>query len=99
MLKDDAVFVPANPLGQDQDQGLFSAFEPGVRTLPAGFRVASRFKPLPVDIVFEKDVAVTLHDGVTMYVDILRPAGAEEVPVIVAWSPYGKKHRQRAEVR
>ena len=90
MLKDDAVFVPANPLGQDQDQGLFSAFEPGVRTLPAGFRVASRFKPLPVDIVFEKDVAVTLHDGVTMYVDILRPAGAEEVPVIVAWSPYGK---------
>ncbi|WP_353067656.1 hypothetical protein [Tunturiibacter psychrotolerans] len=26
----------------------------------------------------------------TIYVDVLRPAGAEKVPVIVAWSPYGK---------
>ena len=37
-----------------------------------------------------KDVAVILRDGVTIYVDVLRPAGAEKVPVIVAWSPYGK---------
>ena len=39
---------------------------------------------------WEKDVAVTLRDGVTIYVDVLRPAGTEKVPVIVAWSPYGK---------
>jgi uncharacterized protein len=31
-----------------------------------------------------------LRDGVTIYVDLFRPAGAEKVPVIVAWSPYGK---------
>ena len=90
MLDNQEVFVPANPLGQEQDQGLFSNFEPGVRTLPAGYQVAPRFAPLPVDIVFEKDVAVTLGDGTTMYVDVLRPAAAEKVPVIVAWSPYGK---------
>ena len=89
-MYDDAVFVPANPLGQEQDQGLFSDFEPGVRTLPVGFQVADRFQPLPVEIVFEKDVAVTLRDGVTIYVDVFRPAGSEKVPVIVAWSPYGK---------
>lgn len=90
MLDNQEVFVPANPLGQEQDQGLFSDFEPGVRTLPAGFQVGPRFAPLPVDIVFEKDVAVTLSDGTTMYTDILRPAGSEKVPVIVSWSPYGK---------
>ena len=40
--------------------------------------------------MFEKDVAVQLRDGVTIYVDIFRPAGSEKVPVLVAWSPYGK---------
>ena len=49
-----------------------------------------QFRALPTDIVFDKDVAVTLRDGVTIYVDVLRPAGDEQVPVIVAWSPYGK---------
>lgn len=90
MAEESEVFVPANPNGQEQDLGVFSAFEPGTRTLPAGFQVAPRFRPLPVDIVFEKDVAVTLGDGVTMYVDVFRPAGTEKAPVIVAWSPYGK---------
>nr|WP_239096821.1 CocE/NonD family hydrolase [Streptomyces sp. SID11385] len=31
-----------------------------------------------------------MRDGVTIYVDVFRPAGTEKVPVIVAWSPYGK---------
>ena len=33
-----------------------------------------------------------LRDGVTIYVDVFRPVGVgvERVPVIVAWSPYGK---------
>ncbi len=70
--------------------GLLSAFEPGTRTLPAGFQIDPRFRALPTDVVFEKDVAVILRDGVTIYVDVLRPADAEQVPVIVAWSPYGK---------
>lgn len=89
-MYDEAVYVPANPLGQEQDQGLFSDFHPGVRTLPVGFQVAERFQPLPVEIVFEKDIAVTLRDGTTIYVDVLRPACTEPVPVLVAWSPYGK---------
>jgi predicted acyl esterase len=49
-------------------------------------------------IVFEKDVAVTLRDGVTIYVDVFRPAGNEKVPVIVAWSPYGKSQRTAPSV-
>ena len=87
---DQAVFVPISPYKEDDEQGLFSRFEPGTRTLPAGFQVHPRFKSLPVEIVLEKDVAVVLRDGVTIYIDVLRPAGTEKVPVIVAWSPYGK---------
>lgn len=91
MTDDLAVFVPANPFDDNAtDFGLFHRFEPGTRTLPAGFQVDPRFLPLPVDIVLEKDVAVTMRDGVTIYVDVLRPAGVEKVPTIVAWSPYGK---------
>ncbi len=84
------VFMPSQPLEPGDRYGVLSGYDPGVRTLPAGFRLAAAFRDLPVAIVLEKDVAVTLRDGVTTYVDILRPAGAEKVPVIVAWSPYGK---------
>jgi len=71
-------------------QGLFSGFAPGTVTLPKGFRVSEKFLPLPVDVILEKDVAVKMRDGVTIYTDVLRPATNERVPVIVAWSPYGK---------
>ncbi|WP_095156594.1 CocE/NonD family hydrolase [Pseudomonas sp. Irchel 3E13] len=91
------LFVPSHPLPAART-GLFTAFEPGTRTLKAGFQVAPPFRPLPVDIVFEKDVAVTLRDGVTIYVDVFRPAGTEQVPVIVAWSPYGKGQGTSASV-
>ena len=84
------VLVPAYPLDENSDRGLFSRFEPGTRTLPAGFQVDPRFMPLPIDIVLDKDIAVTLRDGVTIYVDVYRPAGVEQVPALVAWSPYGK---------
>ncbi|TFC06924.1 CocE/NonD family hydrolase [Cryobacterium adonitolivorans] len=89
MSDDQKMFVPSHPLPPART-GLLTAFDPGTRTLEAGFRVAPQFRELPVDIVFEKDVAVTLRDGVTIHVDVFRPAGTAQVPVIVAWSPYGK---------
>ncbi|NNJ99055.1 MAG: CocE/NonD family hydrolase [Desulfatitalea sp.] len=48
-------------------------------------------RPLPCDIVFEKDVAVKLRDGTTIYTDVFRPVGDGPFPVIVAWSGYGKQ--------
>jgi predicted acyl esterase len=87
----EKVFVPSHPLEPGGDRyGVLSGFDPGTRTLAAGWQIAPPFRSLPVDIVLEKDVAVPMRDGVTIYVDVLRPAGAEKVPVIVAWSPYGK---------
>ena len=56
--------------------GLLSPFDPGTRNLSAGYQVAPAFGPLSTDIVFEKDVAVTLRDGVRIYVDVFRPAGS-----------------------
>jgi predicted acyl esterase len=83
------IFVPSQPLPPGRT-GLLTPFGPGVRTLAAGFQVAPQFQPLPVDIIFEKDVAVSLRDGVTIDVDLFRPAGVDKVPVLLAWSPYGK---------
>ena len=87
---DGKVFVPSETYEAGPARGMLSPFEPGTRTLTAGWQIDPKFRPLPVDIVLEKDVAVTLRDGVTIYVDLFRPAGTDEVPVIIAWSPYGK---------
>lgn len=82
--------IPAYPYEAGPARGFLSPFDPGTRTLPAGYKIGSRHCSIPVDIVLDKDVAVQLRDGVTIYVDVFRPAGTEPVPVIVAWSPYGK---------
>ena len=90
-------FVPSRPLPAART-GLLTGFDPGTRTLEAGFQIAPQFRSIPVDIVFEKDIAVQLRDGVTIHVDVFRPAGAQQVPVIVAWSPYGKGQGTSASV-
>jgi predicted acyl esterase len=84
------LFTTSQPLEPGDRYGVLSGFEPGTRTLPVGFRLAPPFQELPVEIVLDKDVAVPMRDGVTTYVDILRPVTDEKVPVIIAWSPYGK---------
>lgn len=44
-------------------------------------------------IICEYDVAVTMRDGVKIYVDIFRPEKEEKYPVLIAWAPYGKHGR------
>jgi predicted acyl esterase len=90
MANQDPFMIPSLPYDEAAEPTLFGKFEPGTRVLPAGFQTNPQFQPIPVEIVFEKDVAVTLRDGATLYVDVLRPVGSEKVPVIIAWSPYGK---------
>jgi predicted acyl esterase len=90
-VKNMQIFEPSyHYIDDGKEHGLLSKFEPGTQTLPAGYQVAPMFRTLPVDIVYEKDFAVTMRDGVTIYVDVFRPAGTGKVPVIIAWSPYGK---------
>jgi len=70
--------------------GILSPFEPGVKTLPAGFKLTPESMALEEDLIFEKDVALELRDGATLYTDVFRPATDEKVPAIVSWSSYGK---------
>lgn len=42
-------------------------------------------------ILCEQDVPVILRDKTTIYVDIYRPEGANNIPCIVSWSYYGKR--------
>ena len=50
-------------------------------------------------LLIERNVAVDLPSGSRMYIDIYRPAQSpENLPVILAWSPYGK-HRTSATFR
>ena len=42
----------------------------------------------PEGLLIEYDVAVTMRDGVKMYVDIYRPAKSpEKIPIVIAWTP------------
>lgn len=41
-------------------------------------------------MLIEYDAAVPMRDGVEIYCDVFRPEGDGQVPVIVAWGPYGK---------
>ncbi|KQW54282.1 CocE/NonD family hydrolase [Variovorax sp. Root411] len=43
-----------------------------------------------IGMICEYDVAVTVRDGVKLYVDIFRPIADGTYPVLLAWAPYGK---------
>jgi uncharacterized protein len=46
---------------------------------------------LPCNIVWDRDVPITLRDGTVIYANIFRPEGSpNNLPAIVSWSPYGK---------
>ena len=41
-------------------------------------------------MLVEYDAKVPMRDGVAIYVDVFRPLDRGPVPVLIAWSPYGK---------
>jgi len=61
----------------------------------ATFSFVSPFNPRTYiaepGIICDQDVAVKMRDGVTIYADIYRPAGQTDIPVIISWSPFGKR--------
>jgi len=53
-------------------------------------------------MIIERDAAVTMGDGVKIYIDIFRPDKEGKYPVLVSWGPYGKHGRSypaNADVR
>ncbi|HEX4392395.1 MAG TPA: CocE/NonD family hydrolase, partial [Mycobacterium sp.] len=45
---------------------------------------------MPADVTKDADVEVTMRDGVTLRLNLFRPAGAGPFPVILSAHPYGK---------
>lgn len=87
----EKITMPSRPLIPGGDRfGILSEFKPGTQKLTAGTKLAAPFYELPVDIIFDKDVAVALRDGTVTYVDVFRPVTDKPVPVLIAFSPYGK---------
>lgn len=91
MQENQRIFMEAQPLTSDSPRyGKLSGFGPRRETLAAGTRLSPEFQALPVDVVFDRDVEVHLRDGTVTHVDVFRPTGPAPVPVIIAFSPYGK---------
>ncbi|KAK5048146.1 hypothetical protein LTR84_005816 [Exophiala bonariae] len=71
----------------------YPGFAPGTSTiLPEGHVKSPGRRPFPKDVIFERDQAILLRDGVTIYTDIFRPISSDtvKVPALIPWSPYGK---------
>lgn len=48
-------------------------------------------RPLPIPLIWDRDVPLRMRDGVYIRVDIFRPQDSmAKLPAIMAWSPYGK---------
>jgi uncharacterized protein len=78
--------------------------DPKMRLVPSFERICRRGKPPSAGghpgfgyrvsqergLVVERDVAIRLRDGVTIYADVFRPEGRADLPVLLTWGPYGK---------
>ncbi len=84
----EVIFRKAAPI--DGPGSRYPGFKPGTTVLKKGTVKQKGAAPLWCDILHERDLAVKLRDGVTIYTDIFRPVGNEKVPAVIAWSPYGK---------
>ncbi len=75
----------------DAPVGHYPGFKPGQSRLNAGTSYAKGGCSLTVDLIKDQDSGVRMRDGVTLYVDVFRPADAEgPLPTVVSWGPYGK---------
>jgi len=84
----DVYYRRALPL--DAPRARYTGFRPGKTVLKKGSIRREGALPLPCDIVLERDVALKMRDGTTIYTDIFRPVSPGRYPALVAWSPYGK---------
>jgi uncharacterized protein len=86
----EVLFKPAN---RDFSKR-WCQFRPSKEVLQKGWQKDDGRRALAEDLIFERDVAIQLRDGVTIWADVFRPVSSDNgqpVPAILAWSPYGKQ--------
>jgi uncharacterized protein len=77
----------------DAGNSKYPGFAPGETVLPAGYAAAPGRRAFSTETILDRDVAIRLRDGVTIYADIYRPAGTQKVPAIVSYGPGGKRNK------
>ncbi|CAF0843920.1 unnamed protein product [Adineta steineri] len=70
----------------------YDGFKTESKILPKGHKKREDARAFPEAVQWDRDQPVKLHDGITIYCDIFRPADLvdEKLPAILNWSPYGK---------
>lgn len=70
----------------------YKGFHPSYNVLKKGHVRYPGRKAFELDVVYDRDTAITVRDGVILYADVFRPltSDKEPVPVIIPYSPYGK---------
>lgn len=99
--KTQPIVVPINE--PKPGVGGYQPLNPRSEVLPAGWN-GFQSKALSCAIQVDHDVAVTMRDGATLYMDVYRPPGSEQagaaaVPALLCWSPFGKKFNGLASLR
>ncbi|SCO78558.1 related to cocaine esterase [Fusarium oxysporum] len=71
----------------------YSGLKPETLVLPRGHRKDPSRKAFRADTILERDIEVITRNGHILRTDVYRPTetvSTEQVPVLLAWSPYGK---------
>ncbi|GES65607.1 alpha/beta-hydrolase [Aspergillus terreus] len=87
----DVKYVKLTP-PSEKPEYRYPGFRPSTKVLPRGHTREAGRRPFPADVLYERDVAVPMRDGITLYTDIFRPVDSDvnKLPAVIAWSPYGK---------
>jgi predicted acyl esterase len=70
----------------------YKGFNPSTQVIQKGHVRSPGRRAFPVEVIFERDITITMRDGIKLYADVFRPTNSEsaKVPAILPWSPYGK---------
>ncbi|KAB8271712.1 alpha/beta-hydrolase [Aspergillus minisclerotigenes] len=73
-------------------ENIWMPFRQETIVLPSGWQKDEGRKPMPVEVIWDRNVPIALRDNVTIYGDVFRPSRSEVEPVaaVLPWSPFGK---------
>lgn len=80
-----------NALSINDKCARYTGFKPEKNFIKKVDIILKKYMPLPCDVFLERDIAITLSDGITIYTDIFRPNDSLEHPAIMTMSPYEKE--------
>ena len=90
---DNVEIIYEKLLPVDHERAHYEGFHPGVTVLKKGYQDYEGALPFPCDTVWERDVAIKMRDGTTVYADIYRPVTEEKIPALYSCSCAGKSAR------